>query len=106
MTGYNILGQRVNIDNPGRLAIGMYFYENASDAPVDCGALQPVMVVAHHGVDASGNATGVQYACNGQTTQVHEPDIYIVDDAWKGYIKYVMIIACIVLAVAITRKLI
>jgi len=105
MTGYNILGQAVDITNPETLPIGMYFV-SPEDSPVNCGSLQPVMIVAHHGVDSNGNATGVSYACNGSTTQVHEPDIYLVDDDWKHYIKYTLIIALIILSISIVKKLV
>jgi len=102
-TAINILGQVVPGDHPDALAIGMYFPDPAT-APVDCGALRPVMVVAHHGVDSDGKPTGVLYGCNGTTETVHDPDVYLVDDPWKGYLIYVMIIAVIILGIAIIRK--
>ena len=101
--GTNVLGQAVPTDNISTLAIGMYFLD-PEHSPVNCGALQPIAVVAHHGVDENGEATGVLYGCNGTTTQVHEPDVYLVDDSWKPWITYSMILGVVLIGAALIKK--
>ncbi|MCP4789167.1 MAG: hypothetical protein GY881_02910 [Gammaproteobacteria bacterium] len=102
----NILGQAVNADHLDQLAIGMYFLDgDAIPSNLNCGELAPIAVVAHHGIDEDGEPTGVLYGCaGGHTITEHLPDMYLVDDSWKQWPKYVMLFAIFLLLAAIIKR--
>lgn len=90
---WNMLGQQADADNP--LAAGYYLYDNNEDATTDlgCGELRA-------GFIELGNGTRIP-TCAGNLMTEHLPDMILVDDWFKPFLKYALGLSIILFAVAI-----
>lgn len=104
MACIDMSGRQVNCDPSDWMAIGMYILDpnDPQLGNTDCGALRPIKIVTGHRRDEDGNYTeDVIYGCKGITDTYEFPDIFIVDDAWKIYMRYVLVAIIVGLLVKI-----
>ena len=99
-TCYDIRGRVVQCGPSDDLAIGLYFI-NPEDSPVDCGVARNIKVVTGSRRDENGELIDVLYACNGSMDLLHLSDVYVLDDLWKPYLLYGLILAIAILSIKI-----
>lgn len=113
----NALGQCVP-NSTGTLAAGSYWYtDDAMKKRHEDGELNPCGTF-----DDDGNYTGLRQGfmvvgrdennnpikidfCAGNLVENHLPDVYLVDNTWKPYLKYVNGAVCLILVLLIVNEL-
>jgi len=104
-TCVDMLGRTTQCTSRDDIAIGMYFV-SPDDVPenLDCGALPPIMIVTGHRRDENDQLIDRIYGCKGTITTYEYPDIFVMDDVWKPYLKYVLIVAILMVLVKLILK--
>lgn len=113
----NALGQLVDSNTPA-VAAGLYLYSDEAIAEMiasgnvpSCGRLdengnyeglrQGFIIV---GSDENGQPIKVD-TCSGNLVENHLPDVVIVDNVWKPYVKYVNAAVVLILVLLIVKNI-